>query len=177
MQSGKTLKRGTRALKLSWTCLQVLSRQSPAQPTQGTSSSKQRPTVANTDHEGGPDTNAPYSSSPGPSAQIPQWALGGSKPGMVRMERKFKDLRADQESNMKLWHLRSRIGIPCNSGQRSSVPTLMQTSLWPTGRMTKGPGKSERWTTKDFEPMESKLAPLCLPAEKALTSSQDIMIW
>lgn len=43
--AGVTLNRGKLTLKLSGACLQVLSRPSPARPTHGAASSKQRPTV------------------------------------------------------------------------------------------------------------------------------------
>lgn len=52
------------------------------------------------------------SSTSRPSAQVPQWGLDDSKPGMVRVAHKFKDLRAGKDSNMELWHLQSRLGIP-----------------------------------------------------------------
>ena len=61
----------------------------------------------------GGSIEGPASSQSGPSGSssdgAPEWAMGSSKPGTVKVEAKFKDLLADNDKNMQLWHLKPRI--------------------------------------------------------------------
>ena len=116
--------------------------------------------------QAGPDeekSGAPHSSkaasSSGSSGLVPQWALGASDPASVKMSSKFKHLLADHDKNMKVWQLRSRIGVAIQA-LSEALPTYSDADFFVVHRKNeRGMWKDELWTKKDFQAYEILFAP------------------
>ena len=93
------------------------------------------------------------------SGQFPEWALEKSDPASVKIDSKFKHLLADQDKNMKLWHLRSRIGVALQA-LAETLPTYCDKDFFVIHRKNdRGMWKDELWTKRDFEAHEIMIAP------------------
>ena len=106
-----------------------------------------------------PESEASSSKGPAKTPRVPDHIKGDSQDSSVVALKSFKDLMADQDKNVKLMYLRSRIGVSLQA-LGDSLPTYNSNDFVVVARKNeKGLWKSEIWTKRAFEPLEIQFGP------------------
>ena len=106
-----------------------------------------------------PESEASSSKGPAKPHRVPDHIKGDSKDSSVVALKSFKEFMADQDKNVMLMYLRSRIGVSLQA-LCDSLPTYNNNDLVVVARKNeKGLWKSEVWTKRAFEPLEIQFGP------------------
>ena len=91
--------------------------------------------------------------------RVPDHIKGDSKDSSVVALKSFKEFMSDQDKNVRLMYLRSRIGVSLQA-LCDSLPTYNNNDFVVVARKNeKGLWKSEVWTKRAFEPLEIQFGP------------------
>ena len=106
-----------------------------------------------------PESEASSGKEPAKPPRVPDHIKGDSKDSSVVALKSFKEFMADQDKNVMLMYLRSRIGVSLQA-LCDSLPTYKDSDFVVVARKNeKGLWKNEVWTKRAFEPLEIQFGP------------------
>ena len=106
-----------------------------------------------------PESEASSGQGPAKRPRIPDHIKGDSQDSSVVALKSFKEFLSDQDKNLRLMYLRSRIGVSLQA-LCDSLPTYNNNDFVVVARKNdRGLWKSEVWTKRAFEPLEIQFGP------------------
>ena len=106
-----------------------------------------------------PESEASSGKGPAKPPRVPDHIKGDSKDSSVVALKSFKEFMSDQDKNVMLMYLRSRIGVSLQA-LCDSLPTYLNNDFVVVARKNeKGLWKSEVWTNRAFQPLEIQFGP------------------
>ena len=106
-----------------------------------------------------PESEASSGKGPAKPPRVPDHIKGDSKDSSVVALKSFKEFMSDQDKNVRLMYLRSRIGVSLQA-LCDSLPTYNNNDFVVVARKNeKGLWKSEVWTNRAFQPLEIQFGP------------------